>query len=607
MRCNVRPLFFIPLLFCSGVYAATRHRASIRNYVSDVDELTRTLLSPHDDPFAEDDKWSALSDDTRLRWTSSNQQFDITAGASQIIKTTKQLRSSSMSIHIDVQVVAPNHFISVQLQNEINRLASVMTVHQNGTALTFSVSQAPQTMYNRISMHSSIASPDEFATLLEQSAPATGAVNVIYAILNLEDRPVNNYVAPIPFVGRSRTAWFMYNVEKGLPLNVPKFLVAVEKAAAHVFAPIPLYYPIPLIKEIRVEVIAYTPNHHHRALWLEDFAWDQFEATVRASALPGQMIRFFSSQVNSDCPQCARAFGDLSKLSRESLTKAAIALNNDVPPNHNWSRGSEGTGLKKKLPQDTFRLYVLDIAQLRRGEAPPRIGRWGTKYFPGMGIITIRSSDTDTRTNLRLQMLRAVVAGVYGIANPDLYIPNTDGQGSVLNHDHPSPVLQDICIRSLVRSVVEKRISELEEIIEGILYFDVDPAASLGEGENRNLMQRINVMTFKLRWAQQTLSNSNDGARALYAVKSALHDLKAVRIAFDITGDTSTFERFRDPTLRCHFSRLKREALKASQILETTYPAVMRMIYASTSFSLSFLLANVLLGKISEKTAGKRE
>lgn len=612
-RFLLRPLFplliFILCHFPSAVFSASTFNGRDRNYATDVNELTTTLLSHRDDPFAEEDKWSSLpSDALRQQWTNANRVVPSLDPISNLLNATANLRRSSISVHVDVQIVAPVDFITPSHHQSILHYATAMKAGRNGTRLNFALSLAPKQIFERVALHPPSENPANFTTFLDQAALSTGSINVLYVIVNPQDSPINNFVHPIPFLGRSRAAWFLYSVEKQSELVVTHLLVTTERAAERVFAPAPLYFPLPFIRDLQVSVTAYTPGLEHRAPWLEHFAWENFETAVRAHAIHGQTVRFVSAQTNAECKACANAFHDVHKPSTNFIQNSVKMLNHGVMPTNSWAN-SFSQHTRKQALIGTFHLYILDTSHVRKNEFLQRLERHSLFAFPGIAIIVIRTSDREAKANLLTTMLRAFVSGVFGVSDTMLYIPNRSSLGGVAKWSGaPAPVLTDLMSRNLVRSVIEQRIEELEEIVDGMVYFEVEPVKSLEERDFLYFSQTVNLIMYKMQNAQQAISNHEDCALGVYLVASTDHDIKAIRTAFDIEGEESTLMRFRDPTIRCHFSRLKREALRVSEIFESTYPSLKSLLLAASSFVLSILFTKALLWKLATwKSPRKRE
>lgn len=91
-------------------------------------------------------------------------------------------------------------------------------------------------------------------------------------------------------------------------------------------------------------------------------------------------------------------------------------------------------------------------------------------------------------------MTKAIIAGAYAIAEPDLYVDPDLAAAISKQAKRPSLILFYAVIRNLVSSVADKRLSELDQIV-GILYFDIDPAKSLGDYEYAFCGQCVNLMT----------------------------------------------------------------------------------------------------------------
>lgn len=603
---------FTPILFFASLAV---FNGNARNYQgrrihsdSTVEDIHNSLFYQREDPFAAEDKWAALSDSQREAWTAANDRVQLSDGIGEILRQTQLIRKQGISVPVEVQIVASEKSLPERLVSHVAHYASALKAAQNGTSLSLNVSVARQPLFKRLSMHSPSHDPADFAGILEQAAATLGVLNILFVIVNHGDEPVNEFASEAPFVGNGRVSWILYNIDKGHQLNIPRLLASAERAARRVYAPQPLYFPVPLIRRLHVDITAYTPGHQHRALWLQDFAWNEFEAVIRAVAVHDQSVAFFSSQSNAECPRCERAFRDVTKYDRDYPRKAALMLNNDVAPGATWAKGLLATSAKKRIPEDTCRLYILDTVKLHKTEYLQRLERRALASFPGLSIVTFRSSDKASMAGLESLFVKAFVSAAYGIADPDLYMHPRLGKVISRGTKRPSSVLFDVVARTLVRSVVEERLEELEEIVEGILYFDIDPTKSLGDREYAYFAQRVNLLLYKLGHAQLLLGESNNGPAATYMVSSTLHDIKAIRSAFDLGSDTKSFERFRDPTLRCHFSRLRREALKASQILKISYSGFKRLGVALFSFIVTAISTSSMLQRYSQsKSRGKRE
>lgn len=607
---NWRCRTVVLLLICLSVQVDGDDYKIRRNrYDISVDEIERSLLLHKDDPFGAEDKWASLSDAQREAWTASNEVVQMSDGVQEILKQSKLVKEEGTSLPVDVHIVAPDKYLSKEKVSRIAQYASAMRAGRNGTELKFRVSVAPQTLYKRIAMHSLSQNPADFIGILEQTAATLGSVNALFVIVNHQGEPFNEFAASLPFVGNGRVSWIMHNIEKARSVNIPVVLVASERAAERVYAPEPLYFPVPLIRHLRIELAAYTPGHKHRAVWLQKFSLSEFESAVRAIAVHGQRVGFFSSQANAECRKCERAFRDVETYERDFPNRAAKILNNDVAPNETWARGMLSTYAKKRIQPNSFRLYVLDTTKLTKTEYLQRLERRMLSVYPGMGFVIFRSSDDVAVEKLESQLIKAIIAGVYGITEPDLYMHSKLERQISKQTKRPSLILSDLVVRNLVRSIVKKRLLELDEIVEGLLYFNIDPAKSLGDHEYAYFAQRVNLMMFKLQRAQRILvGESNNSSAALSLASSASHDIKAIRTAFDISADHKSFDRFRDPTLRCHLSRLQREALRASQILESGYPKVIHFAWATMSFTMAAIAMYFMLNRYSrQKTRGKRE
>lgn len=592
----------------SEVPAASANDPRPRIHLSDVDELTKTLLFHHDDPFAEDDKWSAVSANMRRKWLEANYVLPSTLSPSNLLESTRHIARSLITTHVDVHIIAHPKLLTPRRSSQISHYSTAMRAGRNGTTLNFTVSIAPSQIFERLALQNYTHTSASLSSVLKPLAQASGALNLLYVIVNSPKHQLTEYAASVPFLLTDRAALFIYTPDKSSELIVTDMLAATERAAQRLFTPELSYFPIPFVRSLQVVVTAYTPFYSHRALWLRDFSWDDFETSVRAHVLPGQKVRFVSSQTNGECKQCERAFQFINKTSDSFIRNAVLALNGGAPPNHTWAAGVEHPPTVRIVPPDTFRLFVLDTAKVRKSESLARLENHQLFTFPGIAILIIRSSDPSCMATLRLSMIRAVVASLFGFQEPILFIPDVRNMKGKLFlwPQKPSPLLIDVATRYTVRSLLEHQAGRLEEIFDGMIYFEVDPTQSLEKYDYEVFIQRLNFLLFKLRKAQDALSNG-DMLLAMYLATASAHDTRAIYAVFDIDEERRALKRFRDPTIRCHFSRLQREALRASEIIESTYSSIRSKLIAVASFFMSALITNVVIRLASKKWRRKRE
>lgn len=612
-RTSIRPVpiwLLITLLLYDAVNSASTYDNTIhiRAHSTNVDETTALLLAHRDDPLAENDKWSSLSRSQRQKWTQANNVVYPLHNVSDLLETTKRLRKSCIAIHIDVQIVDPEHIITPEQYNQILRYTAGMRAGRNGTCLNFTVSAAPEQISRRVALHLPVQNDAELAMLLAQSAHALGTLNVLYAIIYRLGARSPQYASATPKLGTSWTAYFVYSVDDPRHIIVTDLLITIERIAEQVFAPQSLYFPIPLTPHLHVSVTAFTPGYERRATWLDDFVWDEFEIAVCTYAIPGQKVRFSSSQSNGECDVCRQAFHDAARPPLTFIRNAVTTLCQGNAPNHTWIDGIASRTARKRILPNTFRLFVLDTSNVKQTNAVQRLERRALFVFPGIAVLVVRSSDRNVELFLHSFMLRAVIAGVYGVVDPALYVPRRKSLShTVAWPGRPSPVLRDIITRNVVRSIIERRLVQLEEIVDGMVHFKVEPTETLDDYEYIHFVQRVNLLLYKLEKAQQVISRTHDGELAIYLMSSTAHDMKAIRAAFNIDDGNRALKRIKDPTIRRRMSRLKREALRASEIFETTHPFALRVLFALSSFIISVLITRAVIWKVSKKKSRKLE
>jgi len=110
-------------------------------------------------------------------------------------------------------------------------------------------------------------------------------------------------------------------------------------------------------------------------------------------------------------------------------------------------------------------------------------------------------------------MLLGFISSVYGVKTPSFYLPSLqleNSDKSTQRHDQVQwwtescPVLQDRMIRSVVKSMIDRRLQQLEEIVDGMVYFEVEPEVSLEKDRFTTFMERTNLMLFRLEHARQS-------------------------------------------------------------------------------------------------------
>lgn len=601
-------LFSFSCLLLFKPLRARSYKVAWKRSSTSVKETETYLFSHIHDPLGDEDKWSSLTDDHRRAWTAANQILPLKRGITDLLNITKSIKNTPINVPVEIHIVACPTCLTKEDNNILIQYSKALKGGWKGAILDLRLRIAPETLYNRISMQPPARKPTDFLAIFQQAALSTGSANVLYLILNNRQKPVVQYKSTVPYVGTGRVSWVVYAIEKGNDLNLANMLVTAERAAQRIYSPSPLFFPIPFIRHLHVELAAYTPHHDHRALWLQNFAWDKFETAVRSVAIKGHTVSFFSRQANHECPRCETAFRHPDQSDPDFPTQASIVLNNNVVPNGTWAEDQTSTTyLSGSLPQRTMRIYVLDTIRLPKNGPLQHLESKPVSIFPGMGIIIIRSSNHDSVRSLEFFLIKAVVAAAYGTMEPDLYITQQLSRVATSLERRTSAVLHDVINRHLVRSVVETRIEELEEIAEGLLYFKIDPSKTLGAREYTLMVQRVNLIIFKLKRAQDVLE-TNDADTALYLASSTRHDMKAIRNSFGLTESAKSLERFRDPTIRCDFSNIRREALKASQIFESRYPSFRSSLLVATSFTTGAILTHFLISQTStRKSRGKRE
>lgn len=594
----------IVVLLCQPSSTQALHRRL--HSVPDLDDVDAALFPVHADPFAETDTWATLSDAARKSWSTAHGTVPPLSGMLQFLNAARAVQQKPTHVLVTVKIVSPSGVFRED-PNRIQNFAAAMSAGGNGTALRFRVSVASSVLYARISRGNVLQHPREFSPVFRHDADTSGALNVMYVVMNHAEAPVTEYAERIPLVGEGRASWMIYNVPRASKVNLANLLTAIEAAAERVYAPVPLYFPVPFVQKLRVHVAAYTPGLDHHTKWLPVFDWNRFERGIRNIAVHGQVVGFFSTPVNTECIDCAHAFRDIESFVPDSVRRAAVILNGGKAPNETWALG-RSTGSSTSVTGHTCFVYVVDTFKIRSNEAMQRLERSRATLFPGLAIVAFRSSRPDSAETLQSLLTSAVVGSAFGIANPGFYLnPSRASALETGAPSKPSALLADIVVRNLVLSIVQTRLNQLEEILNSFIHYDVDPAAALGERQFASLGYRINLLLLKLERAKSAISDSNDGIAGMHYASSAGHDIRAIRFAFGLAPD-GPFPAFMEVALRCHFSRLKRGALLASQMIESRTVGASRVLLASCSFFLTMALSFTVVRVIfPDKSRRKRE
>jgi hypothetical protein len=379
-------------------------------------------------------------------------------------------------------------------------------------------------------------------------------------------------------------------------------LAVAESAAQHAYVPRPSKFPVPFPENLRVSVHPYTPNHEQRVLWFDRFNWTAFEGGVRAMAPRGQTVGFFATQSNVECTVCASAFGNLRELYRYRANRSVRVLNRNLQSSsvRAGSRPSlAANGEQGKSESSTFHVYVVDTARVdASGDMIlQNLESMAPAVFPGIAVLTTRSSRQGSSERLLHEMITAVAAGVYGVADANQYVSAS------------SEVLVDVISRNIVTSLMSVRAAEVCRLLDDIAEYGIDPTKVLSNRQYSHLMQRMNLLIVKLELAREALSTKNDEIASVHYALSAFHDVRAIRDVFglDANGDPRAGGGFRDPTIRCHFSRVKRGALRAGAMLResaTRHASILTSVFVYTAATCFGFVLSRLFGSPGVRRKG---
>jgi hypothetical protein len=570
------------LVVCATEQVPSHHRSP-----EDIAELSATLFPVHRAPLAREDTWTRLDDHDREAWTFANYQ----------LKEGHPLERAYSRLSIDAPILVPVRIIVLLGDDRIKPVADVTRIERalhagrNGNGIgnvvaQFRISFASTELVARVK---GISERHEFQSALEREysyGSKWHGSNVMLVLVNFPDVsvPVNK-----PQLVKDRLSWLWCRGTDRL-LDV---LATAERAVGRLYVPKPSYYPLSTPDMVRIAVHPYSPGHSHRASWFEQFKWHEFEAAVREIAPHGQTVGFFASQSNAECDYCPAAFGTIDSLNRDWLARSAKLIERHVVQNSSrmgaYASDRRSTSANQNI-ESTFHIYVLDTAHaVAYGEEVLHsLAKMPPAIFRGIAILALRSSRHGAAEQLRQQMVASVAAGVYGVADPGQY------------SDASPELLQDVIIRNIVSSVVAARADEATHFLQDLESYGIQPAKVLDDREYAQLIQRLNLLVFKLDFARTALSTANDATSAIHYALAASHDVRAIRATFGLGpgGEPRTIGGFRDLTVRCHFSRVKRGMLRAGNIFrkatsDHVYTLVALAVYAVFTV-LSYVALRVL-------------
>jgi hypothetical protein len=587
---------------------------ALSRYPKDVlDDTTQRLFPVQRLPLATEDTWISLRRYVRDSWSFANDYLRQQATHAQsdldlpgpFPSARATLGVSRPPIRVPVRVVLVDTYkltdgatpLVAQTTREMLLLAQRAmraTTPAGDVAAIFKLELAPpqlaRSLFDAITRRYAVTADDMEA---QQSADAAHRIrralereyaetarwaggNLLFVLINVPTgKEVHSAPHGIVRAAAGRMSWVMCHDARRL-IDV---LVVAETAARDMYLPAPAYNPIPFSARLRLHVHPYTPEYENRALWFDSFDWPAFEAEVRALAPHAQAIGFFATQTNRDCLRCADAFAKYELLFSDRCTRAATFLNSNVVPNASWAGKaavSDSRESWQRLPpgkplwadgaeSSEFNLFVIDTARLaNRTDAIRRVETMAPCMFPGMGVIALRSSLEGSKLRLRRQLVAAIAHGAFGVKNPFNYMTR-DGNDNSASEESSCQVMRDVIGRNLVSSLIAQHASAAEDLLTHLAIVE-ESGLSLPKVLDReaytDLSQRLNLLLYKLDRARHSLSQDNDVRAAIHFGLSAAHDVRAIGgvLRLALLGE-------HDPSVRCHFSAVKRSALRAGKLL----------------------------------------
>lgn len=538
----------------------------------DLSELTARLFPPAQLVFATTDAWTSLTLHEREAWTFSNSRLP---GDAPLITARAALAAPPSPLYVPVRVVVvdPAGAATAPPSTDLASLARAMRAAganlTNSVELRFTLELADAAVGQRL--EAAAATGDTaLRKAVEEVYGAQAAwrdAAVLFVLVGLESG--KGWEEGEVRLGRDRLAWAWCRRTERL-LEV---VSVAEAAATRVFAPPPTHFPVAVPAQLRVDIHPYTPSVSHRALWYASFPWTAFEALARGLAAPGQALGFFSTQTTGECGAlCDEAFRDLHAVLDDGAHRAAVVLNgHHVPTNATWSLAGSvgGTGSvggsvrgggaaedagKDALPE--FDVYVLDISRAEdRRDVTEKLADMSPGVFPGIAVLTMDSRKEGAVERLSEQIIAAIAEGVYGVREPELYLS-----------EPTSLVLQDVITRNFIASLLAVHATEARQLLDDLTAHGISVSKALSDRDYADFVQRLNLLLYKQDCARAALSEAGHASAAARFASSARFDVSAMRAKFglDSRGMPRSEAGFRDPTVRCQFSRVKRSALLLS-------------------------------------------
>lgn len=576
----------------------------------DIEELAETLFPVHRHPFAQEDRWPLLSREQREAWTFAHDEVTEFVNEN-LINTIKSFKDHRLSLLITLKIVASQ---TTKLnQDELTRYARLM--HPKGylNDINFRLMHPKEHLFSQIASASGPQADHQISQLLQHDATSTGASDTLYVILVDKNGNFSNLASHPPFLVGDRAFWYVHLIDEKDNVNVAEMLVRTERVAEKLFDPAPKFFPVPVASTRRIRISAFTPRHDHEAPWAESFPWRTFEKTVRDMALVGQTIGFFLNPDSKDCVKCSDAFHNALKSTTASDSRVLKVWKNEQKDDFE-SKGEE-SDTNEVDPKSTSTVFILvvDTMKVPASVATERLEKIGVVSMEGASMVFIRSSQRNAIIRLHSLLLQAIAECAFGISNPGRYIyedslVDVPAEGT---QKKVSMILLDNVLKNAVSSSIRSALSELETIVWSMKTNDVIATKFLADEEYVTLVQRTNLLFYKIKQSQVALSEQHDGAKALHMATASFHDLRSIQSLFRLSSRKMAyvFAHFADPCTKCGFLKTQERSLTASEVFEERGSVLtsLSIIFAGLSFILGFLLGHGVRLSSRMRYAVKRE
>lgn len=500
------------------------------------------------DPLAVSDPFQSLPPNALSQFTSGHSQFSSLSTLPSIISTL----SKPLPLPISLVLLPPPSLTLPPFQH----FSSALRVESNGIQLDLKLFLPPKSLLTQVHNHP----PSSIIPLLHPYALSLSTPNVVF--FHLSHKPF------VPLIS-SRMAILHISLPK--PLRLPLLLAEMEREVKRLFLPQPLFWPVRLEEHVQLDVLAWTPGYERRAEWCERFDWGELERAVRMGAVNGQKVAFFSRQSNGESREDLGSLLDgMERKEREGVKKLVERMQ----------------GLEGKM-----RVVIVDMVKVRKDEGGRMEDKEGV-VKQGKAVWVMRGKEGD---EVRRNITRMFWAGVYGLGRVERY-EEDDRSVGVLG--------REVVLRWMIRGMLDERVKELEELLQGLDYFQVDVNKMLDATRLQRFTNRLQLLLWKVNESRTRL-HENLLEEALYLIRATSHDMSVILTVLNIDKQGGV-ERFRDPSIRCHFSRLRREAIRSAGLFEWGIVQVKDISIAILSFSVGMVISTVGLNVLSARKVGTK-